>query len=270
MTLLKRKKKRKGIVLKTPQEIEKMRAAGRLVRKVLDNCQRVCRPGVTTLEIDRQALAIIEDAGAVGLFKGYKGSQGVVPFPGNLCISVNEEVVHGIPGPRRIQDGDVVSIDCGVKLNGWCGDAATTILVGNVPKRVRKLCEDTQHILALAIENIKPGRKWSQIARLMQNYAARCGYGIVRGFVGHGLGQSLHEEPQVPNYYSREKNWRDFDLREGMTIAIEPMCNLGGVDETEVMDDGWTVKTVDRLPSAHYEHTIAVVAGGADILTDGR
>jgi methionyl aminopeptidase len=262
--------KRHGIILKTPEQIEKMRAAGRVVRKVHEHCRAICKPGITTQEIDNQARAIIDESGGTGLFIGYKGAIGTVPFPGNLCISINEDVVHGIPGPREVKDGDIVSVDCGVKLDGWCGDAATTILVGNVDKKVRKLCEDTEHVLQIAIDNIKPGRRWSQVARLMQSYAERNGYGVVRGFVGHGVGESLHEDPQVPNYFSRDRSWKDFELRVGMTLAIEPMCNLGGRDDTEVMSDGWTVKTADRLPSAHYEHSVAVVKSGADVLTDGR
>ncbi len=264
-------KRRAKITLKTPEQLAKMRESGRLVRKVLNHCHEICKPGITTAEINRQCLEIYTNAGASGLFKNYPTYKPGEGFPGDVCISVNEEVVHGIPGDRVIQDGDVVSIDCGVLLNGWCGDAATTVMVGNVDPDVRKLCDDTRHVLELAIDNIKPGRKWSQIARLMQNFAERRGYGVVKNFVGHGLGQSLHEEPQVPNYYDpRDSRWRDFDLRVGLVLAIEPMCILGASDETEVLPDGWTVKSVNRLPAAHYEHSIAVVAGGAEILTDGK
>jgi len=179
-------------------------------------------------------------------------------------------VVHGIASDSQIKDGDIVGVDCGVLLEGWCGDAATTILVGDVKPDVRKMCEATQHVLRIAIENIKPGRKWSQIARLMQNYAERSGYGVVRDFVGHGIGQKLHEDPKVPNYVDkRDKNWKEFTLRPGMVIAVEPMCNLGTA-QVETLDDQWTVVTIDRKPSAHYEHTIAVTDNGAEILTDGN
>jgi len=186
-----------------------------------------------------------------------------------LCISVNEQVVHGIAGDRVIEDGDIVSVDCGVAKDDWCGDAATTILVGGVGPKVRRLCEVTEHVLMLAIENIRPGRKWSQIARLMQNYAQQAGMSVVREYVGHGIGKKMHEEPKIPNYVSEYLRRNDIELREGMVLAIEPMCNLGS-HEVMQMNDGWTVRTVDGQPSAHYEHTVAVTADGADVLTNGR
>ncbi len=259
-----------GIKLKSPDEVERMRASGRLVRKVLNLMHEMCKPGVTTLEMDEAAYETYTAAGATGLFKGYPEYIEGKGFPANTCISVNEEVVHGIAGDRVIQDGDIVGVDCGVLLDGWCGDAATTILVGNVKPDVKKLCEATQHVLNIAIENIKPGRKWSQVARLMQNYAERSGYGVVRDFVGHGVGTQLHEDPKVPNYVDkRDSNWKEFTLRPGMVIAVEPMCTLGTA-QTEVLADNWTVVTLDRKASAHYEHTIAVTEDGADVLTDGR
>lgn len=258
-------------ILKTQDEIEKMRVAGRLVHKVLSTCREMCKVGVTTKELDEAAYQVYTDAGAKGLFLNYPNSQQGAPrFPGNTCISVNDEIVHGIPGDRQVKDGDIVSIDCGVNLDGWCGDSATTIMVGNVSKKVLELCETTQHVLQLAIDNIQPGRKWSQVARLMQSYAERGGYGVVRAFVGHGIGRELHEHPQVPNYVDRrDRNWKDFELREGLVMAIEPMCTLGGSGDTNLLSDRWTVKTIDGLPSAHYEHTIAVTADGCDVLTDG-
>ena len=246
-----------------------MRAAGRVVQRVHEQCRQMCQPGVTTREIDEAAERLISDAGATGLFKNYPTYRPGEGFPANLCISVNEEVVHGIAGDRVIQDGDIVGVDCGVKLDGWCGDAATTILVGNVKPEVRKLCEATEHVLNLAIENIRPGRKWSQVARLMQKYAESHGYSVVRDFVGHGIGQTMHEDPKVPNFVSRQLLSSDIELREGLVLAIEPMCNLGGQD-VMTLDDQWTVVTMDRKPSAHYEHTVAVTADGADVLTNGR
>ena len=258
-----------AIRLKTRDEIEKMRAAGRVVRRVHERCREMCKPGVTTRQIDEEACRLFTEAGATGLFKNYPTYREGEGFPSNLCISINEVVVHGIADERVIEAGDIVGIDCGVRLDGWCGDAATTILVGDVRPEVRKLCEVTEHVLRLAIENIRPGRRWSQVARLMQNYAESHGYGVVREFVGHGIGQQMHEEPKVPNFVSPQLLKNDIELREGMVLAIEPMCNLGGA-EVLTLDDQWTVVTADRQPSAHYEHTVAVTADGAEVLTDGR
>ena len=247
-----------------------MRAAGRVVHQVHEHCRQICKPGITTKEIDEQAEKIITAAGATGLFKNYPTYEPGQGFPANLCISVNEVVVHGIASDEQVlEDGDIVGIDCGVQLDGWCGDAATTIMVGNVEPRVRRLCEVTEHVLQLAIENIRPGRRWSQVARLMQSYAERSGLGVVRDFVGHGIGQTMHEEPKLPNFVSRDLLRNDIELREGLVLAIEPMCNLGG-HEVITLDDKWTVLTADRQPSAHYEHTVAVTADGADVLSDGR
>lgn len=246
-----------------------MRAAGRVVRAVLEHTRSILKPGVTTRFIDEQAYGVFTGLGAKGLFKNYPTYQPGQGFPGHTCISVNEEVVHGIAGERVIQDGDIVSVDCGVMLDGWCGDAAETFMVGNVRPPARKLCEVTRHVLDIAIQNIRPGRRWSQIARLMQSYAEECGLGVVRDFVGHGIGQKMHEEPKVPNYVSRELLRNDIVLREGLVIAVEPMCNLGS-HEVITLPDGWTVLTADRQPSAHFEHTIAVTATGAEPLTDGN
>lgn len=259
------------IQLKSKSDIEKMRAAGRVVRSVLDRVEQACRPGVTTGEIDEIGRRTIEEHGARGLFKNYPTYKPGEGFPGNLCISVNEVIVHGIGDGRVLEDGDIIGVDCGVKLDGWCGDSATTILVGDVDPQVRKLCDDTRRILQLAIDNIRPGRRWSQIARTMQKVAESEGYGVVREFVGHGVGRSMHEEPKVPNFVEKGRGQvkNDFELREGLVIALEPMCNLGTKD-TETLSDGWTVVTADRKPSAHYEHTVAVTADGCDVLTDGR
>jgi len=257
------------IRLKTQNEIEKMRVAGRVVHKVLERCREICKPGITTRQIDDEAFRVFNAAGARGLFKNYPTYKPGEGFPANLCISVNEVVVHGIAGERVIKDGDIVGVDCGVQLDGWCGDSATTVMVGNVRPETRRLCEVTQQVLRIAIENIKPGRRWSQVARLMQNHAEENGLSVVRAFVGHGIGQSMHEQPQVPNFVSRELLRNDILLREGLVLAIEPMCNLG-VKEVVTLDDGWTVVTEDRQPSAHYEHTVAVTKTGAEVLTDGR
>ncbi|MCE9590452.1 MAG: type I methionyl aminopeptidase [Planctomycetes bacterium] len=257
------------IRLKKQHEIEKMRAAGRVVYKTLQRCREICVPGVTTRQIDEEAYRVFTSLNARGLFKNYPTYRPGEGFPSNLCISVNEEVVHGIAGERVIADGDAVGIDCGVEVDGWCGDSATTVMVGNVKPEVRRLCEVTEHVLKIAVENIRPGRRWSQVARLMQNYAEENGLSVVKEFVGHGIGQKMHEDPKVPNYVSRELLRDDIVLREGLVLAIEPMCNVGG-SATETLADKWTVVTADRKPSAHYEHTVAVTASGADVLTDGR
>ena len=258
-----------AIRLKRPEDIEKMRQAGRIVAQVHQLCRRMCKPGVTTKEIDEAAGQLIADLGAVGTFKNFPTYRPGEGFPANLCISINECVVHGIAGSREIQDGDVVGFDCGVKLDGWCGDAATTVLVGDVPEDVRKMCEATQQCLQIAIDNIKPGRRWSSVARLMQDHAEKLGYGVVREFVGHGIGQRMHEDPKVPNYVSRELLRNDIALVEGLVLAVEPMCTLGS-SEVETLNDAWTVVTVDRKASAHYEHTLAVTRTGCEILTDGN
>jgi len=258
--------KKQAIETKTPAEIEKMRAAGRVVREVLNRCKELARPGVTTRMIDEEADRLIRSRGGEGLFKNYPGP---TPFPSHLCISVNEVVVHGIASDYAIKEGDIVGVDCGVRLDGWCGDAATTLLVGEVAPATRQLCADTEHCLALAMETIKPGRKWSEVARVMQQFAEGKGYGVVRNFIGHGIGRKLHMDPQVPNFVSRDLLKNDWILKEGMTIAVEPMVNLG-TPEVEVLADGWTVITKDHKPSAHYEHTIAVTKTGCEALTDGR
>ena len=258
-----------AIRLKSQHEIEKMRAAGRIVREVLEYCRQACKPGVTTRKIDEEAYRVFTAKGAKGLFKNYPTYKPGEGFPANLCISVNEEVVHGIASDRVVKEGDIVGFDCGVQLDGWCGDSATTVMVGNVRPETKKLCDVTSRVLEIAIENVKPGRRWSQVARVMQNYAEQNGLSVVRDFVGHGIGQQMHEDPKVPNFVSRDLLRSDIILREGMVLAIEPMCNLG-VKEVVTLDDGWTVLTVDRQPSAHYEHTVAVTSRGADVLTDGR
>ena len=258
-----------SISYKSKEQIARMRDSGRWVHEALRRCREVCRPGVTTGAIDAAAESVLDECGGTPLFKNYPASSpGARAFPASTCISVNEEVVHGIPGDRVVRDGDIVSIDFGVRIDDWCGDAATTILVGNVDEPVRRLCEVTEHVLTIAIENIRPGRRWSQVARQMENYAARAKLGIVREFVGHGIGRKLHEEPKVPNFVSRELLRNDIELRPGLVIAVEPMCCLGG-ESVRVLGDQWTVVTVDGLPAAHYEHTIAVTESGCEILTDG-
>ena len=258
-----------AIQLRAKEDVEKIRRAGRVVRRVHERCRELCVPGVTTRELDDAGEKIIREAEGRGLFKNYPTYRSGEGFPANLCISVNDVVVHGIAGDRRLESGDIVGIDCGVEIDGWCGDAATTIPVGELSEEARAVCEVTRAVRDLAIEHVRPGRRWSQIARLMQNYAEQRGYGVVRDFVGHGIGRSMHEDPKLPNYVNRSLLRNDIVLREGMVLAIEPMCNTGTA-EVVTLEDGWTVKTADGGLSAHYEHTIAVTADGADVLTDGR
>ncbi len=259
-----------SVSLKRPAEIEAMRRAGRLVHCALERCRAAVHPGITTAQLDQIALDAWLEAGARGLFKNYPTYEPGKGFPGNTCISVNEEVVHGIPGPRALQAGDLVSIDCGILLDGWCGDSAITVPVGPVEPKLQKLIDVTRETLELAISAVRPGLRWSDIARAMQRHVESNGFSCVREFVGHGIGRRLHEDPKVPNFTSPEFERRgDFYLQAGMTIAIEPMVILGG-QEVVVLDDGWTVVTRDGTPAAHIEHTVAVTATGSDILTDGR
>ena len=246
-----------------------MRQAGRLVHDVLQRLGEMAAAGVTTLELDAEAERLTLEAGAECLFKGVPGRHGAGPFPGATCISINEQVVHGIPSSRTISDGDIVSIDFGVRLDGWCGDAANTFIVGDVPADVRRLVGVTRNSLAIAIEMMRPSRRWSDVAEAMQEYIEGEGFSVVREFVGHGIGTDMHEDPKVPNFVSPELRSRDIVLAEGMVLAVEPMVNLGRC-EVDLARDKWTVLTRDRRPSAHYEHSIAVGADGADVLTDGR
>jgi methionyl aminopeptidase len=258
-----------AIKLKTPEQIEKMRQAGRLVHEVLRRLGEMVAPGVTTLELDREAERLTLQAGATCLFKGVPGKYGAGPFPGAICVSINEQVVHGIPSRRPVRDGDIVSIDFGVKLDGWCGDAADTFIVGEVPDGVRRLVGVTRNSLAIVFEMARAGEKWSTVARAMQDYIEGEGFSVVREFVGHGIGTEMHEEPKVPNFVSPELEARDIALQQGMVLAVEPMVNMGS-PKVELAADRWTVVTRDRKPSAHYEHSIAISADGVDVLTDGR
>ena len=255
--------------MKSPDQVQRMRESGRLVHEALQRCVRKCQPGVSTAEIDREAESVLTESGAVGLFKNYPTYRPGEGFPACTCISTNEEVVHGIPSERVVKDGDLVSIDFGCRQNDWCGDSAVTVMVGRVSPEQRRLCEVTEHVLHVAIENIQPGRKWSQIAQLMQNYAEQAGLSVVRDFVGHGIGKKMHEEPKIPNFVSRDLLRSDIELEPGMVMAIEPMCTLGSY-EVRVLEDQWTVVTVDGEPAAHYEHTVAVTEDGCEVLTDGQ
>lgn len=258
------------IVIKSPREIELMRAAGRVVFQLLEELGRMIRPGTTTAELDRRAEELIRQAGGVPLFKGVRNPQARVPFPAAICASVNDAVVHGIPNDRPLQPGDVVSIDCGVRLRGYCGDAARTYAVGPLAPNVARLLDVTRAALDLAIREVRTGVRWSEIAARMQRLVEDNGFGVVREFVGHGIGQAMHEEPKVPNFHDRKQRDGDFELRPGMTLAIEPMVTAGRPAVQLADRVGWTVVTKDGSVAAHYEHTVAVTANGADVLTDGR
>lgn len=260
------KQNRDSIILKTSGEIEAMRAAGRIVAATLDACEKACHPGITTRELDDLAHATFTSMGASGLFYGYPDYEPGRGYPRHTCISINEEIVHGIPGDRIVREGDLVSIDCGVKLDGWCGDSARSVLVGQVRPEVQRLLDATKQTLDLAIKAVTPGRRWSEIGLLMQQIAGKERLGIIREYVGHGIGRAMHEAPKVPNYQVKPGSAEDFLLQPGLVIAIEPMLTLGK-GHTVTLRDGWTVVTRDRQVAAHQEHTIAVTASGADILT---
>jgi len=245
------------IQYKSDEEIEIQRQSSLLVGKTLAEVAKVIKPGIKTIELDAIAEEFIRDHGAVPGFKGYGG------FPATLCISVNEEVVHGIPGDRELIDGDVVSIDCGTIMNGFYGDSAYTFAVGSVKEEHLLLIQRTKESLYLAIEQAISGKRIGDIGHAIQSYVEGFGYSVVRDLVGHGVGRNLHEKPEVPNYGRRGSGIK---LKPGMCLAIEPMINLG-VKEVVQDNDGWTIKTADSKPSAHFEHDVAIRNGKADILS---
>jgi methionyl aminopeptidase len=235
-----------------------MRAANQLVAEVLGALEAAVAPGVTTLDLDQLAERLVRDGGAEPAFKGYRG------YPATLCASVNQEVVHGIPSrSRRLADGDIISLDLGVKMGGFFGDSAVTVPVGQVPERTLSLLQVTRASLDRAIEQVRPGARLSDVGHAVQTYVEAHGYTIVREFVGHGIGEKLHEEPQIPNYGTPGRGPK---LAVGMVLAIEPMVAMGR-PETKVLADGWTAVTRDGSLAAHFEHTVAVSASGAEILT---
>ena len=247
------------IYYKTPEQIEFIRENCLLVCKTLSIVGEMIKPGITGKKIDEAAEAFIRDHGAVPGFKGYNG------FPAALCVSVNEAVVHGIPNGHEFQDGDIVSVDCGVHKNDFFGDAAFTFAIGEVKEETMKLLEVTNESLYLGIDAAISGNRVGDIGFAVQYYVEKkYGYSVVRELVGHGIGKNLHESPEIPNYGKRGRGQK---LKEGLVIAIEPMVNMGRKDIRQ-SDDGWTVITKDKLPSAHYEHTVAITNGKADILSD--
>lgn len=245
------------IILKSSREMEKIRAAGAVVAEALEELKKRVYPGITTRELDRRAEEFLIKKGGIPAFKGYKG------YPDTICISVNEEVVHGIPSERKLAEGDIVSIDIGVLLDGYYGDAAITLPVGRISSQAKHLLEITEASLYKAIDVSVIGKRVSDISNTIQCYVEGAGYSVVRDFVGHGIGRSLHEEPPVPNYGEPGKGQR---LKAGMVLAIEPMVNMGG-HELIILENGWTTVTKDGSLSAHFEHTVAITENGPLILT---
>jgi methionyl aminopeptidase len=248
------------ISIKTDDEFRAMREAGRIVAEVLAWARENVRAGMTTADVDAEAERIIRARGATPEFKGYRG------FPASICASVNEEVVHGIPGRRKLKSGDVVGIDVGARWGGFVGDAAITLGIGNVSTEAERLIETCRECLELAIGATGPGARLSAIGAAVQMHAESRGYTLVREYAGHGIGRHMHEEPSVPNYVDARSRHRDHVLRPGMAICIEPMVNQGGA-EVRVLDDDWTVVTRDGSLSAHFEHTVAIRATGAEVMT---
>jgi len=256
-----------AITLRSRREIELMRKAGTVVADVLSKLQEIAEPGISTGELDSVALQMTADAGAQALFTGVRNPLSLNPFPGAICSSINEQVVHGIPSEAVVlKKGDILSIDFGARVDGYCGDAAVTIAIGEISKDKRKLMDVTKHVLDIAIAKSAPAVKWSRIAAEMQDYAESAGFSIVRDFVGHGIGREMHEEPRVPNFVSDELLSDDIVLREGMVLAVEPMINAG-TSNVRTLKNGWTVVTKDGKCSAHFEHTIAIVKSGCEVLT---
>ncbi len=246
------------VTLKTPDQTAKMREAGRIVAEILAACRAAVRPGITTAELDRIAAAVLGRAGAESSFLNYHG------YPARICTSVNDEIVHGIPGKRKLREGDIVGIDAGAIVDGWHADAAITVPVGRVSPAAEKLIRVTEEALRRGIAAAKVGGRLGDIGSTIQRYVEGEGYSVVRNYVGHGIGRAMHEDPQVPNYGAPD---RGLVIKEGLCVAIEPMVNVGGV-ATRVLEDQWTVVTADGCLSAHFEHSLACTASGPVVLTE--
>lgn len=251
------------ILLKTAEEIELMRKANQIVAEILDAVAAAVRPGISTDELDRMAEELTYQHGATPAFKGY-APRGVA-YPRSLCVSVNDEIVHGIPSGRKLKPGDIVGLDFGVVYKGFYGDSARTVAVGKIPERTERLLKVTREALYAGIQQARPGNRISDIAQAVQTCVEGAGYSVVEEFAGHGIGRSLHEDPQVPNYF--RAGMPNPRLKEGMVLAIEPMVNEGGA-ELRILDDGWTAVTADGTLSAHFEHSVAITADGPQILSE--
>ncbi|MBI3457693.1 MAG: type I methionyl aminopeptidase [Candidatus Rokubacteria bacterium] len=246
------------IVLKSPREIALMRQAGQVVVAAMRMCRDLVKPGISSLEIDQEVEALIRERGAKPAFKGYRG------FPATVCVSINEEVVHGIPAAhRRLKEGDIVGLDFGAIVEGYYGDAAITVPVGEISQDVQRLLDVTRESLDLAIAVARPGNRLGDISATVQRHVEAAGFGVVRAFVGHGIGRELHEDPQIPNFGEPRKGP---PLRPGMVLAIEPMVTMGHWD-VRVLPDRWTAVTGDGSLAAHFEHTVAITDSGPDVLT---
>jgi methionyl aminopeptidase len=252
------------IIRKSPEEIERMRRAGRIVADTIDRILEAVHPGATTAELDVVAEKTIRDQGAVPSFKGYGGTSERPPFPASICTSLNQEVVHGIPGARVLREGDILSLDVGAIWEGYHGDSAVSVFVGEPPgAEAEKLLRVTEDSLEAGIAQLKPGGRLSDVGHAVQQVVEGAGFSVVREYVGHGVGQSLHEDPPIPNYGDPGRGPK---IAPGLVVAIEPMVNMGGW-ETAVQPDRWTVVTADGSLSAHFEHTIAVTENGPEVLT---
>ena len=249
--------------LKSTRELGLMREAGKLVARALKICRDLAKPGVKTIEIDRAVEAFFAKYGAIPLFKGYPGK---TPFPAVTCLSINEQVVHGIPGNRVLKEGDLLKVDTACRLNGWCADRAITIPIGQVSSEKARLLKIAEETLQIAINLLGKRKWWSEVASAMQKHVEQAGFSVVTAYVGHGIGRVMHENPQVPNYVDRETRKADFRLEPGLTLAVEPMVNMRR-GEVDTLGDNWTVVTRDRMPSVHVEHTLALTTDGVMIIT---
>ncbi|HEY7781659.1 MAG TPA: type I methionyl aminopeptidase [Ktedonobacterales bacterium] len=255
-----------AILYRSKTEIEGIRRAGQVVMEILAVLREAVRPGVTTGELDAIAARELARREARSNFKGYVPRKGIPPFPGVICASVNDEIVHGIPGRRVLQEGDIIAVDFGAIVDGWHGDSAVTLPVGAVTAEAERLLTVTREALWRGIAQVRPGHRVSDISKAVQGYVEGQGCAVVRQYVGHGIGRALHEEPSVPNYFDPDPRVPDPRLRPGMVICIEPMVNLGAADTRELRDR-WTVASADGSLSAHFEHTVAVTSGEPDVLT---
>jgi methionyl aminopeptidase len=249
--------------LKSAREIAMMRESGKIVARALKICRDMAKPGVKTIEIDQAVEAFYAQHNAIPLFKGYPGK---TPFPAVTCLSVNEQVVHGIPGQRVLKEGDLLKVDTACRLNGWCADRAVTIPIGQLSPEKARLLKVGHETLQIAIDLLSKRKWWTQVASEMQRHVEKAGFGVVTAFVGHGIGRTMHENPQLPNYVDRETRKGDFRLEPGLTLAIEPMVNMR-TGEIDILGDNWTVVTRDRMPSVHVEHTVALTSQGVVIIT---